>query len=972
VNTGKIRTDHHGEEHEMSNRGLLVSPVLLATGLLLAAVSPGLAVDHWVSHGPYGGSTSVLIPSAHQEGGLYAAVLGYGVFRIPGGSDTWTQRSNGFDYPYLRALVQDPLQPDVLYAGATDGIYWTTDGGLNWEPRNGGTSPSHVSALAIDPVRPWIVYAGAIWGDWAVYKTVNSGATWEPTGPGIPLVLHITALLVDPVNSDIVYAATEDPHNYLPDEAGVYKSVDGGASWLPSGDGLLNPQVRTLTFDPSSSQRIYAGVYSNEYVTSGGVYVSEDAGRNWARISNGLPDGVELAVEGIAVAPGGPPDEPTLFAAATHEISLPQPPGTWEPRLYRSTNGGASWERSAAGIVFPDMLSVLVDPDDPEIVYAGTNTGGVFRSTDGGDNWSHWSDGLARLGVFALTMDPGDENTLYAGTVAYFAVHEPHDAGVYASFDGGLTWQPRPRNLRIGDSFYVSSLAVAECGPPAKTVYAPSFGWMLYKSTDQGLSWDWRGWSHGIGGYWLRTVVVDPSDPSVAYVSGAGFEPSWPDIYKTTDCGESWTAVASDLIWLEFMGLAIDPNNPQKLYAGTAWEGVWKTVNGGSSWQPTGFPMDTATAKSVAIDPRMPGHVYVGDNQWGATGVYMSTDGGREWELFNQGLGHLDVEALVIDAPPAGDPDPMALYAGTEGGGVYRRREGEAWMPVNAGLEELRVYSLALGPPASRGRPTETGRLLFAGTAAGAYRWAASGDFDGNGVVDALDLEAFRDCYAGGDVDFLLPDCVAGDFDGDDRLTCHDWASFKEVWSEPEPPVLPYCPDACCLRMVGSGSDESCEVIIREQDCVDGWAADACLGDGDGDGIDDACEPVSGLTLLRDGSSEPASTTFSWTCHPSSIACDVRYDLVTGDLSTLRGAGNFTPSVGSCVANDETDLNFVESGGEPDPGSARWYLLRGVWYTPDLIPRAMTYDAFVPGLGTGQGQHHARDEEIEASAFNCP
>ncbi|MCK4872366.1 MAG: hypothetical protein KAS72_06545 [Phycisphaerales bacterium] len=743
-------------------------------GLVLSAASTSLCQERWVSHGPYGGSVSVLIESTQPGGGLYAGVLGHGVAARSGDTDTWIHRSDGLNNLFIQALVQNPDDPEVLYAGTRDGVYWTTDGGLHWEQRTEGIGATHIEAIAIDPTNPSVLYAEN-WG--AVYKTVNAGELWEETGPGIPTGLACHAILVDPESDGVVYAAMLSPYGPNPDDTGVYKSTNGGGNWQRTSEGLLNTNVRCLTFDPTSSQIIYAGIDSSEYYPGGGVYVTYDGAVHWNYISEGLPTDIENVLNGIAVTYESAADVPVLYAAGSYGYSLPSPPGTWEPRLFKSVNGGASWHPSSTGFAYPNVLSILVDSHDPRIVYAGSECGGVFQSIDAGATWSHFSRGLQLLCVNSLAIDPEDHDTIYAAADAYMDEFSPAAAGVYVSFDGGLTWEPRPKNLKLGGSMHISSVAVAPADP--QIIYAASFGWMMYKSIDQGMTWQWRGFPHGIDGFWLECVVVDPADPLVAYVSGGGFEPSYPDIYKTTDGGESWTPVASWIVWAEFMGLAIDPTDTRIVYAGTGWEGVFKTTNGGGLWTLTGPEILGARVGSLVVDPQNPPHVYAGDAAWESTGMYVSYNGGENWESYNEGLSSLSVLALAIDSPPGSSSDvPILLYAGTQEGGVFRRNcEGGDWQAINEGLGNRCVRSLAITPVGPD--VPDPRRSLYAGTSAGAYRRVAAGDLNGDGEVDQQDLGILLSNY-----DKTAMTYEQGDIDSDGQVGQTDLGALLSVYGE--------------------------------------------------------------------------------------------------------------------------------------------------------------------------------------------
>jgi len=230
---------------------------ILSAIVLIVLTSAASADERWVTHGPYGGFITSLMQSPHPGGGVYATVLGHGVFHLESGAEAWTSLNAELEQLSAFSLAQSPADQDVLFVGTSYGVYATVDGGMMWERRSGGLSVSRISSLAFDPLDSRTIYSGGIWqGDWHVYKTTDGGATWTPAWAGIPVGLEITAVTVDPDNPQVVYAATEDRYGYVVDEAGVYKSVDGGASWNPTGVALQNKRVTALAFDPGSSQTL--------------------------------------------------------------------------------------------------------------------------------------------------------------------------------------------------------------------------------------------------------------------------------------------------------------------------------------------------------------------------------------------------------------------------------------------------------------------------------------------------------------------------------------------------------------------------------------------------------------------------------------------------------------------------------------------------------------------------------------------
>jgi len=360
------------------------------------------------------------------------------------------------------------------------------------------------------------------------------------------------------------------------------------------------------------------------------------------------------------------------------------------------------------------ITALVIDPDDPATIYAGTRHNGVFKTTDGGTTWNSASAGLPDPWVWDLAIDPQNTDTLYVSL----------DSGVFKTTDAGASWLP----ARSGLPYILGILAIDPQHPG--TVYAAP-GWNalaasgqagVYKTTDGGASWAAVNSGLPINQCWVSSLAIDPQAPNTVYAACLGFGSGAP-LYKTTDGGASWRAAGPALPpFSDIMVLAIDPDS-SNLYAGTGGTfinfGIWKSADGGSSWEPanSGLPARFTRTLGLATDPRQPGTVYAvmlgpgspafPSPNWGRRGgVFKSTDGGESWNEIDSGLMGASFDPLdgcSCSSSYAGlavDPhNPDTIFVGSNGEGVFKSSDGGAhWTEASFGLRAANAGGVVIDP----------------------------------------------------------------------------------------------------------------------------------------------------------------------------------------------------------------------------------------------------------------------------------
>ena len=390
---------------------------------------------------------------------------------------------------------------------------------------------------------------------------------------------------------------------------GVWKTTDYGRVWTPIFDEQPTGSIGDVAVAPSNPNVIYVGtgegVQRPDLSTGDGVYKSTDAGKTWRHL--GLRDGQQIG--GIIVDPR---DENRIFVAV---LGHPYGPNS-ERGLYRSTNGGETFERVLYKDENTGAIQVGFDPANPQIVYAALWAGrqgpwensswngplsGLFKSVDGGTTWRQIGKGFPTaaqgLGRIGFTIAPSDPRRMYA------TVDAPTLGGIYRSDDAGETWRRTNDEVRV--------------------------------------------WGRASD---FAEVKVDPRNPDVVYSANTS-------TYRSDDGGTTFTAIKGAPGGDDYHRIWINPDNPDIMII-AADQGATITVNGGKTWS-SWYNQPTAQFYHVITDNRIPYWVYGGQQESGSIGTMSRGDYGaitfREW---NQ----VGVEEYGYVAP---DPlDPNIIYGG--------------------------------------------------------------------------------------------------------------------------------------------------------------------------------------------------------------------------------------------------------------------------------------------------------------------
>jgi photosystem II stability/assembly factor-like uncharacterized protein len=553
----------------------------------------------------------------------------------------------------VAAVAAAPSDPDLMYVGAASGGVWkSTSGGIAWEPVFDDQPVPSIGALAIDPHNTDVVWVGTGEGNPrnsaavgnGIFKSLDGGRSWMSLG--LENTERIHRILINPQNTDIVYAAAMGTTWGENPERGVYRTDDGGQSWKR----VLFVDEKTgaadLEMDPLNPNKLIAAMWQHRrwpwFFKSGGpgsgLFVTYDGGETWKRRTHedGLPEG-ELGRIGLGIARSNPQIVYALVEAQKNGV-------------YKSEDGGFKWQKiNDSNNINPRPFyyaDIRIDPKNENRIYA--LHGRLTVSEDGGKSFKTVVESRVIHGDHhALWIHPDDPAFLING----------NDGGVAISKDMGKTWR------------FVENLPLAQFYHIAIDNETP---YNVYGGLQDNGSW--RGPSQVLTSrngilnlYWARVGGGDgfATAPDVSDPSRTGFGMS-----------QGGNLYRFDLVTGERK--SIKPAHPEGTFLRFNWNAA------------------------IAQDPFQRGTIY-----YGSQFVHRSTDRGESWEIISPDLTtddpekqkQLDSGGITYDATGAENhttiltiaPSPVQqglIWVGTDDGNVHVTRDGgKTWADVSKNIK---------------------------------------------------------------------------------------------------------------------------------------------------------------------------------------------------------------------------------------------------------------------------------------------
>lgn len=668
----------------------------------------------WRNIGPFRGGRSVAVAGLPGQPLVYfMGSAGGGLWRTEDAGQTWENVSDGyFMAGSIGAIAVAPSDPNIVYVGTGEhtvrgvmtsagaGVYKSFDGGQTWSSL-GLPNSQHIASICVHPQDPEVVFAavqGALFGtseERGVYKSRDGGITWRQ-------VLYVDEstgaadLSMDENNPRVLYAAMWD-HQRDPwkirsggDGSAIYKSSDGGESWVKLHGGLPRQMGKAgVDVSPANSNIVYANIEAE----NGGVFRSDDAGQTWRRISNDRRTITRAWYYMKIVA--DPVDEETVYVL--------------NESLLKSIDGGRSFE----GIAVPhvDQHGLWINPRQPRNMILA-NDGGACVSFNGGRTWSTQQNQPTgqfyrviadRQFPYRIYGAQQDNTTIsIASRTAGEGIGDQDWYPVSGCESGFIAFDPDQPDRIYGGCYQGLISVYDQATRMEKNIMAyPEIG---LAEAPKNLRYRFN---------WNAPIVASPHNPSVIYHAAQV-------VLRTEDEGAHWKVISPDLtrndttkqergggpytnegagaeVYNTISYLSCSPHDPQTLWVGTDDGLVHLTQNEGKTWENVTPPdLGEARINSIEVSPHRLGGAYVVATRYKFNDprpyIYRTDDYGKTWEFIVNGISDRHFARVVREDPQR----PGLLYAGTERGFYLSYNNGKKWRRFRLNLPVCPITDLTI------------------------------------------------------------------------------------------------------------------------------------------------------------------------------------------------------------------------------------------------------------------------------------
>lgn len=683
--------------------------LFICSGLLAQDLNELLTPVKYRNIGPFRGGRSVCASGVVGDPlTYYMGTTGGGLWKTNDAGQIWENISDGFfKTGSVGAVAVSESDPNIVYVGMGehaprgvmtsygDGVYKSTDAGKTWK-QIGLTGTQHIARIVIHPKNPdvlWVAAQGPLHGngeDRGIYKSVDGGNSWKK-------VLYVndmtgcSELSIDYSNPNVLYAAMWE-HQRKPwivisggEGSGLYKSTDGGETWNKIHKGLPEEKGKmAIAVSRSNPEKVYALIESDTQKEKSGLFVSNNGGKSWSRISEDhrLTQRawyyIELFID--------PKDEETVYV-----LSAP---------ALRSIDGGKSWERITG--THGDFHDLWINPENPKNMVIA-NDGGAAISFNYGSTWSR-QDNMPTAQFYRVSVDNMFPYRLYAGQQDNTSLRVENTAlGRYSitrenwTYSAGgesafLAYDPDNPKYVLGGSYLGTINALDQDAKAGTNIMAAPIQYLGRAASDMKYRFNWN------------APIIRSQHEENTFYHGSQY------LLRTRDMGQTWEEASPDLTkndksrqikgggpyTVEAVGaenygtLAYVIESPHE--AGVIWTGsddgvVQLTRDNGETWKnvtPKG--LEDCLVNAIDISPHDPATAYVATTRYKfndhTPAMYKTTNYGKSWTNISEGIPYGAFTRVVRED----DEKPDLLYAGTETGLFVSFNGGKQWQPMQLNL----------------------------------------------------------------------------------------------------------------------------------------------------------------------------------------------------------------------------------------------------------------------------------------------